>query len=77
MAIVYKLCLIQNTASKYWGWHLQPIEPHDWPFDPDRAEFSGIHRNIRGAMRMAHELVPKKQVEYIYMDRKTQLRLSR
>lgn len=48
---------------------MQPTEPHDWPFDPDRAEYFGIHKDLRGAIKMAHELVPRKQVEYVYMDR--------
>jgi hypothetical protein len=70
---MYKLCLVQNRFSLMWSWFLQPVEPHDWPFDPDRAEFSGIHREIRGAMQMAHELVPRSNVEYVYMDRKPEI----
>jgi len=66
---MFKLCLIQNRFSDMWEWHLQPIEPHDWPFDPDRAQYSGFHLDIRGAMRVAHTLVPREKVEYIYMDR--------
>lgn len=67
---MYKLCLVQNRWSKYWSWFLQPIEPIDHPFDESKAEFSGIHMDIRGAMKMAHELVPKDKVDYIYMDRR-------
>lgn len=66
---MYKLCLIQNGYSKMWSWFLQPTQPHDWPFDPDRAQYSGLHLNLRGAMRMAHELVPRQYVEYVYMER--------
>lgn len=65
---MYKLCLMQNRWSKYWNWFLQPIEPHDWPFDPDRAVYDGTHRDLRGAMRMAHELVPREKVSYIYLN---------
>lgn len=67
---MYKLCLVQNRWSKYWNWYLQTTEPFDVPFDKEKAEFSGIHIDLRGAMRMAHELVPKDKVDYIYMDRR-------
>jgi hypothetical protein len=66
---MFKLCLTQSRFSRSWSWFLQPTEPHDWPFDPDRAEHFGIHQDLRGAIKMAHELVPRKQVEYVYMDR--------
>ena len=66
---MYKLCLIQSLFTDSWNWMVQPIEPHDWPFDPDRAEHAGIHRNLREAIREAHKLVPRKQVSYVYMER--------
>lgn len=69
---MYKLCLIQSRFTGSWNWTLQPIEPHDWPYDPDRALHSGIHRDLRGAMRMAHQLVPRDRVGYVYMDRRVQ-----
>jgi hypothetical protein len=66
---MYKLCLIQSRFTRHWTWYLQPIEPHDWPFDPDRSKYDGIHLDVRGAIQMAHELVPRNQVSYVYFDR--------
>lgn len=69
---MYKLCLFQSPWTKSWHWALQPTEPHDWPFAPDRAEYSGINENIREAIKEAHKLVPRDKVEYVYMDRSIQ-----
>lgn len=66
---MYKLCLIQSRFTKHWAWYLQPIEPQDWPFDPDRAKYDGIHADIRGAINMAHKLVSRRNVSYVYLDR--------
>lgn len=67
---MYKLCLIQSPFSGSWDWTLQAIEPHDWPFDPDRAEHYGIQKNLRDAIRAAHQLVPRSRVSYVFMDRR-------